>query len=108
MKCIVIDGWHKGQVIEWREPQPTIRLLKPKTVTLCDCDPNISEERFESLAEQLEYKLAFIAIDRKVALYSVSGDSLKVFDSFIHRHYAKPFGSDTVLEFGCHDERAWR
>lgn len=35
-KLLVIDGWHKGYVVN-ADIMQTLTLLKPKTVTIDDC-----------------------------------------------------------------------
>ncbi len=72
MRIIIVDGFHKGHVLDLPNPSPTINLIKPKSVTVCDCDdPSI--ERFESDATEITYQLAFKSIDGKTALYSEQG-----------------------------------
>lgn len=46
MQIIVLDGWHKGEVIKWAKPQAVIRLLKPPVVTKCDCNLSVGIEEF--------------------------------------------------------------
>jgi hypothetical protein len=33
---IIIDGWHKGEIIDRHRPTAEIKLLKPKSMTVCD------------------------------------------------------------------------
>jgi hypothetical protein len=62
MRIIVIDGFHKGHVIDLPNPAPTITLVKPKTITVCDCDePDIQNHDFA--ASQITYQCAFKSID---------------------------------------------
>jgi hypothetical protein len=108
MRIIVIDGFHKGHVINLPHPAPTITLVKPKTITVCDCDePDISNHDFA--ASQITYQCVFKSIDGKVALYSQSGDSMAIFESgFDHVWRDKPWGKHEVLYFGCQDYGAWQ
>ena len=119
MKIIIIDGWHKGHVIEWHRPTPEITLLKPKTVTVCDCDDFESivsgkpaseknGEKFACPETQITYKAAFTSPDGNVALFSTSGQSMDIFNAgFDGVFREKPFGPNEVLYFGCHEERAF-
>jgi hypothetical protein len=114
MKIIIIDGWHKGQVVDWHRPMPEITRLKPKTVIVCDCDDVESimsgkpasektGERFEYPEEQITYKVAFTSPDGNVALFSTSGASMDIFNAGFDRAFRDlPFGQSEVLYFGCH------
>ena len=73
MKAIIIDGWHSGSVHEIPAPLPTFRLIKPRSVTVCDCD-DISDRRTETEDSIKEYRLASVSNDREVALYTEKGD----------------------------------
>jgi hypothetical protein len=46
MQIIILDGWHKGEVINWPRPLPEIQLLKPPVITRCDCNPSDGLEEF--------------------------------------------------------------
>ena len=99
---------------------PEIKLVKPKTVTVCDCDyfesmisgKPASEkdgDRFEFPEEQRTYKVAFTSPDGEVALFSTSGRSMDIFNSGFDRAFRdKPFGPNEVLYFGCHEANAFR
>jgi hypothetical protein len=120
MRIIIIDGWHKGHVLDWRKPMPEIQLLRPKTVTVCDCDDFESiisgkpasekdGERFEFPKEQITYKVAFTSPDGEVALFSTGGKSTDIFGAGFDRAFRdRPFGPNEVLYFGCHDAQAFR
>ena len=118
MKIIIIDGWHKGHVLDWYRPLPEITLLKPRTVTVCDCDhpegsskpaSRRSGERFEYLEEQTTYKVAFTSPDGAVALFFKTGHSMDIFNAGFDRAFRyRPFGPNEVLYFGCHEERAFQ
>lgn len=107
MRIIIIDGYHKGHVIEMPNPHPTIKLPVPKTVTTCDCGPR--EDVFERDASVKEYKVAFCSIDQKVALYSEDGNGSDFFDGGFASHYSRqPWTPATVLKFGCHEPGAFQ
>lgn len=107
MQVIIIDGYHKGQVIDWHKPMPTIRLLKPKSITVCDCDyPDT--ETFENDKDEIEYKCAFRSVDNEVALFSTTGKSMDIFNGFSYQWQKEPWHPDTVFEFNCHDARAFK
>jgi len=108
MRIIIIDGFHKGHVIDMPNPSPTIKLIKPKTITVCDCDePDLS--RFEYDSAEITYQCAFKSLDGNVALFSQKGDSLSLFDSgFGHVWREKPWNKDETLYFGCHDYHSWK
>jgi hypothetical protein len=108
MRVIIVDGFHKGHVLDLPNPSPTIKLIKPKSVTVCGCD-DLSIERFGFDAAEITYQLAFKSVDGKTALYSEKGDSYAIFNSgFEHEWWMKPWGRNEVLHFGCHDYNAWR
>lgn len=111
MRIIVIDGFHKGHVVDLSNPAPPIKLIKPKTITICDCDEpgSMQGEHFNFDSSEISYRCAFKSIDGNVALYSQSGESAAIFDSgFAHVWREKPWGRDEVLYFGCHDFHAWQ
>ena len=69
----------KGHVLQLHKASPEIKLLKPKTVTVCDCDDSESGGRFEYPEEIVAYKVAFTSPDGEVALFSISGKSTDIF-----------------------------
>ena len=106
--------------MDWHKPLPEIALLKPKTVTVCDCH-NIESimsgkpatekdgEQFTYPEEKITYKVAFTSPDGEVGLLSTSGKSMDIFNAGFDRAFRdKPFGPNEVLYFGCHDVRAFR
>lgn len=107
MQIIIIDGWHKGQVIDWHAPEKEIKLLKPRTVTICDCDLD-KKEIFDSGPEELVYRCAFRSEDGDVALFSTTGKSRDIFGEFIHAFKDHPYGRNETLTFGCHDEKGFK
>src|SRR6267378_2708212 len=108
MRIIIIDRFHMGHVVDWPEPTPEIKLLKPKTITLCDCNgPEEDQERFEFDAQEVAYRAAFTSPDGEVALFSTSGKSMDIFNCGFDRAFRdKPYGRNETLYFGCHDYNA--
>lgn len=105
MKCIILDGWHKGEMFSRPDAAPEIKLLRPAHTIICDCDPE-SQEYFEQDATTETYALAFRSIDGQTALYSKSGNSdaaWRNIGNLIRRE--RPIGLHTVID--CHDEQAW-
>lgn len=105
IQAIIIDGWHTGEVIEMGHILPVIKLLKPHTLTVCDC--NDDDEHFPKPPENIEYKICFTSVDRKVVLYSTTGKSDDVFKWFIQSIRFKPYNRHERLIFNCHDPKAW-
>ena len=105
IRAVVIDGFHKGQMVVM-EYHPTLKLYKPKTVTVDYCC-DFSE--YPSSEEILEYRECFRGVDGKVVLYSQKGDSTAVFDLFEQWKYAfRPWGPMTTLYKGFHNEPVLR
>lgn len=106
IKCIVINGWHKGHVVTLPSILPAIELPRPAVITFCDCDP-ADDEIFEVKPNKNTYLLAFRALDGKSAIYTVKGDSEPMVINRDWHTYSndKPW-KDTPITVGCHDERA--
>lgn len=105
MKCIVLDGWHKGSVHEFPIANPEIYLIKPQRVTICDCSGEPIEHDFEK--EKAVYKLAAVDIQRECALYSVNGDLFDPLTKARDWTVKDPMAKPRPIYFGCRDERAW-
>lgn len=106
MRIVILNGWHKGHVIDVRDPHPTIKLPIPESVTTCGCRGDL--EQFDHAAGFQEYRVAFVSVDRRVAMYSVKGEGNDFMDSGFAAHYAKePWRPVIKLTFGCHDPGAW-
>lgn len=70
VQAIVIDGFHKGHVVQLPY-HPTIRLLKPRTIMVDTCCDDM--EMPPNNEEVIEYKECFRAVDGEVVLYSTTG-----------------------------------
>lgn len=102
--AIVIDGFHKGHTMRM-EYNPIIKLFRPKVIRVdycCNMDEFPTEKGIE------EYKACFTAVDKKVVLYSVKGESEKIFDMFPHEVSSRPWTRNTYLKMGYHDEEVIR
>lgn len=109
MHIVILDGWHRGEVIRLPNPGPTVRLLKPPVITVCDCNADFAPDEFGPTdSEMITYHVAFLSVDGDVALYSTNGKSMNFFDRFIHHYQAKPYSRTETLRFGCHDPKAWK
>lgn len=116
VRCVVLDGWHKGHVVVFPGPAPpTIKLHRPKVVTWCSCNADNEPEPFINDPSADEYQLCLRGLDGEVSAYSVNGrsDALLNGRDWVQRSDVgilarpKPIYFDTVLDVDCHDERAW-
>jgi hypothetical protein len=98
----VLDGFHQGHTVVM-EYQPTLKLLKPKVITVdyC-CDPDLSFP--DDGPEILEYKECFRAVDGEMVLYSTSGKSGDLFGLFEWVNTTIPRTKRTTLYFGYHND----
>lgn len=101
--CIILDGWHQGHVVTL-PIQPSIKLLRPKVTTDCNCGDTF--ESYESQASVHEYKLTFLSLDHKWALYTTDGNPERIADR--RDWVTKPGGwTAAPLYFDCRHEKAW-
>lgn len=103
VKCIVIDGWHKGHIIVMPNPGRELRLMRPRTITIDDC---CDGEAVADIKKGYEtYQLAFGSIDQETALYSTDGGSKQFWE---HRDWISPIDKNWLeqpLYVGIHDYR---
>lgn len=103
IRCLVIDGFHKGHRVDVYTPLQRLALLKPKAITIDDCcdgevvgvDNDIKKE----------YSLAGYSVDRTIAFYSVDGSM----DALMERDWIVPTGQswiETPIYMSIHDPRA--
>lgn len=105
VKCIVIDGWHKGHMVVLPSALPRLELPRPAVTTIDDCyEPS---EVFKAPAGNDMYTLAFRAIDGKSAIYTVKGNSEPMVSNRDWLTYPndKPW-KDTPIVVGCHEHQA--
>ena len=102
VECIILDGFHKGHHIVMSDIRQRISLPKPKAITIDDCCGGDVVGVDNDLRK--DYELAFVAIDRKIALYTTDGSSKPI----MQRGWI--VGDRTWLEtplyMGIHDPRA--
>lgn len=103
IRCLVINGFHKGHSVTVGEPLQQLVLLKPKAITIDDCcdgevvgvDNDVNKY----------YMLAGYSVDRSVALYSTDGSMDSIFD----RDWIVAAKDHTWIErliyMGIHDPR---
>lgn len=102
--CIVLDGWHKGHVVQMPEELQEIVLLRPPVVTIDDCCDGEIVNKVPS--NRHHYKLAFTSIDGETALYTKDGSSKAI---QANRDWVRPVDSnwlEQVLYVGIHSPRA--
>ncbi len=113
MRALILDGYHKGEAVtlgrRGSRPLDFIRLIKPATTTICDCNPDI-EDRLDSPQRIIEYKLAAVSIADDFALYSEKGDLFEpmtkgrgwiVTDEYL-------LGEREPITVGCHEPKAFK
>lgn len=104
IKCIILDGFFQGTVVN-HDGNPILRMAKPRTNTICDCNPEIRDEII-SEERVLDYFLA--AKGQDCFIYTLSG---KLFDELTrHRDWVvEPefHGRRSPIYFRCRDERAF-
>ena len=104
IKCIVLDGWHKGHVVDLPSPVHSLELYRPTVVTIDDCcDGDVVAE---APTNRHSYPLAACSVDRSTALYSTDGS----LDSLWKNHdWIVPIDKNWLeqpLYVGIHDPRS--
>lgn len=102
--AIVLDGFHRGHTVRM-DYMPTLKLLKPRVHRMDYCCRGGKEVYLEE-DEIIVYNVCFQAIDRKMALYSLKGESqdLMLGNLFGHVFSEKPWSRKTDLYMGFHEE----
>lgn len=103
IKCLVLDGFHKGHRVDMAEPLHTLVLLKPRAITIDDCCDGEVVGVDDDIKKH--YMLAGYSVDRKTALYSTDGSM----DSIFERDWIVPADKNWVeqpIYMGIHDPRA--
>jgi hypothetical protein len=103
IQAIILDGFHQGHAIRV-EYMPTIKLLKPRNLTVdyC-CDNEITVN--DPISSYVEYKEVFRAVDGDVVLYSEDGKSHDFIQMFKKREVtSKSWTEYTTIYFGYHSE----
>jgi hypothetical protein len=103
IKCLVLDGFHKGHRVDVGTPLQQLVLLKPKAITIDDCcDGDVVGVDND---DRKYYRLAGYSLDRKTALYSTDGSMDSIFD----RDWIVPTNKNWVeqpIYMSIHDPRA--
>lgn len=73
IKCLVLDGYHKGHCITVSTPLYKLSLLKPVTITAAVVYGYGDEVMGVDRTLRKDYKLAGYSVDRSVAFYSTNG-----------------------------------
>ena len=103
IKCLVLDGFHKGHRVDMYRPLQHLVLLKPKAITIDDCCDG--EVVGVDNDDRKDYTLAGYSVDRKTALYSTDGSM----DSIFNRDWIVPADKNWVeqpIYMSIHDPRA--
>lgn len=103
IKCLVLDGFHKGHRVDVVVPLPQLVLLKPKAITIDDCCDG--EVVGVDNDDRKYYTLAGYSVDRKCAFYSTNGSM----DSIFERDWIVPADKNWVeqpIYMSIHDPRA--
>lgn len=104
IKCLVIDGFHKGHSVTVTSPLQQLVLLKPVTITIDNCCG--SEVVGIDQSPKKEYMLAGYSIDRSIAFYSTDGSM----ESLFKRDWVAPSDGlawhEQPIYIGIHDPRA--
>lgn len=74
IRGLILDGWHKGELVTMPQPLPVFRLLKERRL-LCYEDDGCFDPVYEPEGV-CEYKLAAVDLNGELALYSERGDLL--------------------------------
>lgn len=102
--AIVIDGFHQGHIVRMIGYSPVLKLLEPKTIVVDYC---CDESEYPYPSNEIEYKACFHAVDKRVVLYSTTGESeamLGNFTLFDKLFSEKPWTPKTTLKIGYHNE----
>lgn len=103
IRCLVLDGFHKGHRVDVATPLQRLVLLKPKAVTIDDCCDGeivgVDNDR------KKEYMLAGYSVDRTIAFYSTDGSMDSIFDRNWVVPTTKPWAEHPIY-MSIHDPRA--
>lgn len=106
IKCLVIDGYHKGHTVTVAQPLQRLSLLKPKTITVDFCCHEGHEVMGVDKDLRKDYELAGYSVDRTIAFYSTNGSMEALFDrDWIHAENGYKWPEQPIY-VGMHDPRA--
>lgn len=104
IKCLVLDGFHKGHRVDVPTPLQQLVLLKPKAITIDDC----CDGEVVGVDNDMKktYMLAGYSVDRSVAFYSTDGSMDSIFDRDWIIHAKDFMWHEQPIYIGIHDPRA--
>lgn len=106
IKCLVLDGYHKGHCITVPTPLHELSLLKPVTITVDYCCNGGDEVMGVDRTQRKDYKLAGYSVDRSIAFYSTNGSMECLFDRDWVAHKDGYNWPEQPIYVGMHDPRA--
>ena len=102
IKCLVLDGFHKGHRVDVSTPLQVLTLLKPVAITINNYYNNdvMGVDRDSTKT----YMLAGYSADKSIALYSTDGSM----DSIFNRDWIAmdKDWKEQPIYIGIHDPRA--
>lgn len=106
IKCLVIDGYHKGHSVTVDRPLQRLSLLKPVTITIDYCCNDGDEVMGADRDVRKDYELAGYSVDREIAFYSTDGSM----ESLFNRDWVQSIHgfqwAEQPIYVGMHDPRA--
>ncbi len=104
IKCLVLDGFHKGHRVDVSTPLQVLTLLKPVAITIDDCcDGDVMGVDRDSTKT---YMLAGYSADKSIALYSTDGSMDSIFNREWIAMDKDRFWAEQPIYIGIHDPRA--
>lgn len=105
IKCLVIDGYHKGHTVTVDTPLDRLSLLKPVTTTIDTCCNDGDEVMGVDRDLKKEYQLAGYSVDRTIAFYSTNGSMESLFNRDWIQHQDGFQWIEQPIYVGMHDPR---
>ena len=104
IKCLVLDGFHKGHMVVLGEPLNQLTLLKPRAITVDDCCDGSIVGADNDIKKS--YIMAGYSVDRTMAFYSTDGSM----ESLLKRDWIAVESGirwhEQPIYVGIHDPRA--
>jgi hypothetical protein len=98
---VYIDGPIAGETKSWRDAPPIMHIPLPRRITVCECNPDLTEES-ERAAEVQDYFC--LTRGEQVAIYSVERDEEAILRALKYWRITDLTGPWTR---GCRDRRAF-
>jgi hypothetical protein len=104
LKCLVLDGFHKGHSVTVPQPLQMLTLLKPVAITVDDCCGGdvVGVDR----DAKKTYMLAGYSVDRSIAFYSTDGSMESIFNREWITMVKDHIWAEQPIYIGIHDPRA--